>query len=51
VYAFTGGSVDSYGINSTSVFYTKNGLRKSTLTIPTTFAGMDVTAAILEVTP
>jgi hypothetical protein len=42
---------DSYGVNSTHAFYTKNGLRKSTLTIPTTFAGMDVSAAILEVTP
>ena len=40
-----------YGVNGTNVFYTLIGLRKSTLTIPTAFAGMDVTAAILEVTP
>ena len=40
-----------YGVNGTNVFYTLVGLRKSTLTIPTAFAGMDVTAAILEVTP
>jgi hypothetical protein len=42
---------DSYGVNATNVFYTKNGLRKFTLTIPTAFSGMDVTAAILEITP
>ena len=42
---------DSYGVNGTNVFYTRTGLRTFTLTIPTAFAGMDVTAAILEVTP
>ena len=50
-FIFTAAGLDAHGINSTSVFYTKNGLRKSSLTIPTAFAGMDVTAAILEVTP
>ena len=40
-----------YGVNGTNVFYTLTGLRTCTLTIPTAFAGMDVTAAILEVTP
>jgi hypothetical protein len=42
---------DSYGVNGTNVFYTRIGLRTFTLTIPTAFAGMDVAAAILEVTP
>jgi hypothetical protein len=42
---------DAYGLNGTNVFYTRTGLRTFTLTIPTAFAGMDVTAAILEVTP
>lgn len=41
----------AYVFNGTNVFYTSRGLRKFTLTIPTAFAGMDVTAAILEVTP
>lgn len=44
----------AYGVNGTSVFYTagsSSGLRTFTLTLPTAFAGMDVTAAILEVTP
>lgn len=48
---FNAATSDSYGVNGTNVFYTRNGLRTSTLTIPTAFAGMDVTAAILEVTP
>jgi hypothetical protein len=48
---FSASATDSYGVNGTNVFYTRNGLRTSTLTIPTAFAGMDVTAAILEVTP
>jgi hypothetical protein len=51
VYIFAAAGSDSYGVNATNVFYTKVGLRTSTLTIPTAFAGMDVTAAILEVTP
>jgi hypothetical protein len=42
---------DAYGVNATNVFYTRTGLRTFTLTTPTAFAGMDVTAAILEVTP
>jgi hypothetical protein len=42
---------DSYGVNGTNVFYTRIGLRRFPLTIPTAFAGMDVAAAILEVTP
>jgi hypothetical protein len=43
-----------YGVNGTSVFYTagsSSGLRTFTLATPTAYAGMDVTAAILEVTP
>jgi hypothetical protein len=48
---YNAASADSYGVNGTNVFYTLNGLRTFTLTIPTAFAGMDVTAAILEVTP
>lgn len=47
-------AADSYGVNGTNVFYTagiSSGLRTFPLTIPTAFAGMDVTAAILEVTP
>jgi hypothetical protein len=51
VYIFGAASADSYGVNGTNVFYTGVGLRKFTLTIPTAFAGMDVAAAILEVTP
>ena len=51
LWIFSAAVSDAHGINSTSVFYTKNGLRKSTLTIPTAFAGMDVSAAILEITP
>ena len=42
---------DTYGFDATNVFYSRTGLRKFTLTTPTAFAGMDVTAAILEVTP
>ena len=45
------GGDDTYGVNGTNVFYTRAGLRTFTLTLPTAFAGMDVTAAILEVTP
>lgn len=48
---FSGSSSDSYGVNATNVFYTRTGLRKFTLTIPTAYAGMDVSAAILEITP
>jgi hypothetical protein len=48
---FSADASDSYGVNATNVFYTNTGLRKFTLTIPTAFAGMDVSAAILEVTP
>jgi hypothetical protein len=51
---FTPAASDAYGVNATNVFYTGASgtpLRTSTLTIPTAFAGMDVTAAILEVTP
>jgi hypothetical protein len=48
---FAGSNSDSYGVNGTNVFYTDDGLRTFTLTIPTAFSGMDVTAAILEVTP
>jgi hypothetical protein len=48
---FGGGTIDSYGVNGTNVFYTARGLRKFPLTLPTAYAGMDVTAAILEVTP
>lgn len=44
-------SSSSYGVNGTNVFYTLTGLRTFPLTLPTVFAGMDVTAAILEVTP
>jgi hypothetical protein len=51
LFTFGPSANDAYGVNGTNVFYTKIGLRKSTLTIPTAFAGMDVTAAILEVTP
>jgi len=51
LFTFGPSANDSYGVNGTNVFYTSTGLRKSTLTIPTAFAGMDVTAAILEVTP
>jgi hypothetical protein len=48
---FAASPSDSYGVNGTNVFYTYTGLRTFTLTIPTAFAGMDVAAAILEVTP
>jgi len=48
---FSASSTDSYGVNGTNVFYTRIGLRTFTLTIPTVYAGMDVAAAILEVTP
>jgi hypothetical protein len=48
---FSPSASDAYGVNATNVFYSLNGLRTCTLTIPTAFAGMDVTAAILEVTP
>lgn len=48
---FGGSPSDSYGVNATNVFYTNTGLRKFTLTIPTAYAGMDVSAAILEITP
>jgi len=45
----------AYGVNGTSVFYAvgaaDTGLRTFTLATPTAYAGMDVTAAILEVTP
>lgn len=48
---WSGAGLNSYGVNGTNVFYTVVGLRTFPLTIPTAFAGMDVTAAILEVTP
>ena len=48
---FAASATDSYGVNGTNVFYTVRGLRTFTLTPPTVYAGMDVTAAILEVTP
>jgi hypothetical protein len=48
----TAGSADNtYGFDATNVFYGRNGIRRFPLTLPTAFAGMDVTAAILEVTP
>ena len=48
----TAGSGDNtYGFDATNVFYGRNGIRRFPLTLPTAFAGMDVTAAILEVTP
>jgi hypothetical protein len=40
-----------YGVNGTNVFYTANGLRTFTLAFPTAYAGMDVSASILEITP
>jgi hypothetical protein len=51
VSTFTPSVSDAYGVNGTNVFYARTGLRTFTLTIPTAFAGMDVAAAILEVTP
>jgi hypothetical protein len=48
---YSASGADSHGVNGTNVFYTQSGLRTFPLTLPTAFAGMDVTAAILEVTP
>jgi hypothetical protein len=42
---------DTYGFDATNVFYARNGIRRFPLTLPTAYAGMDVAAAILEVTP
>lgn len=47
----TGNADNTYGFDATKVFYGRNGIRSFPLTLPTAFAGMDVTAAILEVTP
>jgi hypothetical protein len=48
---YSASGTDSHGVNGTNVFYTRNGLRRFPLTLPTAYAGMDVDAAILEVTP
>jgi hypothetical protein len=46
-----GSSDNTYGFDATNVFYARNGIRRFPLTLPTAYAGMDVAAAILEVTP